>query len=212
MARIQRGPTPASPPQSKSRTPAAPHPPFAPNPPLSSAAFLDQSFWSSENSRFLQFAERQRRILWPSGTTSGEEYVQTAAHLLIEGVRHCPIHITRVNCVLKIICSLILNDRDRAGNRITQSLTGVAEQEGESKLVDAGEEAIIALELVRVFQGDIPPQYRTYVYVLASGECVTAEDRARAMGVTVRKIRSLDKAVRRLRSLWKGSPPPEKKK
>jgi hypothetical protein len=74
------------------------------------------------------------------------------------------------------------------------------------------DEELEASQLAQKFLHVVPERYRRYVRLLMTGRYPTAEDRAKAMGVTVARIRQLDKAVRRLRSQWEGREPPVKKR
>lgn len=165
--------------------------------------FLDAEFWAKNSSRFLAFALRclshGRR---PAGAEA-MDFVTQAAMLILDGTRRCPERVPPVIFVLGVIRSLVSHAGETAENRtIHESI------DDRNATVDAVHEEVEANDLARKFLEAVPPRYRDYVVLLMSGQHATAEERARAMGVSVDRIRQLDKAVRRLRSQWEGSEPP----
>lgn len=183
------------------------------------ADFRDEQFWTSQTPRFLSFARALIvRHRWrgsyadaPAGGEEAQDYVMRAAALIFEGQRRCPSDIDSVRFVLGVIRSLITHDAERVENRQLHAFVSddrtVADQ---GELVDHKstmfDELFTADDLARDFVSTLPDEYKPYVELLISGACDTAAECAERLGVRVADIRSMDKAIRRRRRAWKGTP------
>jgi DNA-directed RNA polymerase specialized sigma24 family protein len=180
--------------------------------------FRSPVFWERETPRFKAFAQylllkyrfRGRRGLPPGGDEAGD-YVVRAVILIFDGVRHCSGEVSSVSFVFGVIASLILNDSRRLEARTPHSfITTSASDEGEigedAVAVSSSEEEIIARDLTVEFIRRLPEALQRYVRLLAGGGPQSSQDCATALGVSIDEIRNMNKRLRRLRPLWKGTP------
>src|SRR5439155_12546572 len=103
------------------------------------------------------------------------------------------------------------HDAEKVENRLLYADVGDDEDsKGEESFVDnrvSVEEALTAADLARDFVQSLPDAYRPYVELLISGECASAAECAERLNIPIAKIRVMDKAIRRRRRTWKGTPP-----
>jgi hypothetical protein len=185
--------------------------------------FRDEEFWKRHMRRFylaaVGFLKRRFRGR-PPASIDAWDVLSSAVSQILSGARHCPEDLDPVVFVLGVIKSVASHSGDPAEFRMAHhSISAVPDEGGnlesaESQLagrstVASLEEKIEARELVQDFLRIVPERYRGYVRLLVSRQYRTAADRAKAMGLSVAEVRNLDKAVRRLRPLWKGMPIPE---
>jgi hypothetical protein len=220
-----------SPPVSKPFPPKTTSPvaakPF--DPALLHADFQNLEWWTRQTPRFAAYASWKIACrTWrgnvgdlPPGAAEGKDYAQKAAELIFSGARPLPAGVKTVPFVLMIIRSLIAHDFDRPENRHSHSyLTTASDDAASTSTTDEAsvsdpapgtEEIFAAQELLVEFMRPLPLEYKLYVEMLVSEMYPTAADRAKALGVSIQKIRLMDRVIRRLRPAWKGMPPPKKK-
>jgi hypothetical protein len=229
MANERRDFSPPPPPDTPSSITASEitSPPF--DPALLPEQFISDAWWRGESPRLEGFAAFQiGRHIWrnhsgeaPGGAPQAADYVQRAAEAILSGRRRYRKGVPPIAFVFMVIHSFVTNDAQLIENRQDHRFLTSAPEKGveidESLIPDRidvpnPEELYAAQELVDEFVRGLPLEYRMYVEILISGLYPTAEDRARRLGVQVSKIRNMDKVIRRMRSTWKGSPPPKKEK
>jgi len=189
------------------------------------AEFRDERFWTKNTARFLSYANNLiSRRRWrgsygasPAGGEEPHDYIMRTVELIFEGRRRCPPDLDPVRFVFGVIRSLVAHDADNLENRQLHAQVAVDDSENtavidESGLADdrsaAADELLTASDLARDFVDALPEQYRAYVELLISGLYSSAAEYAEQLGITVADIRLMDKAIRRRRGLWKGSPAP----
>lgn len=194
------------------------------DPALLPEEFRSESWWHFHSPRFQRFAAHQiscrpcRGGELPAGAPEADDFVQRAAEAIFSGDRRYREGVSPVAFVFMVILSFISNDAQLAENRMEHCFLAAGPDDGvkidESLIIERDvpgpEETYAAKELVDDFVRDLPLEYRMYVEILISGLYPMAEDRARRLGVSVGKIRNMDRVIRRLRSTWKGLPPPKK--
>lgn len=184
------------------------------------ADFRDGDFWSRETPRFLSYARALiLRHRWrgaygdiPPGGEEPQDYVMRAAALILEGQRRCPAEVGSVAFVMGVIRSLVAHDSEKPENRQMHASVSDGDSGEDRQIADRNaaefDELLTAGDLARDFVKALPEEYRPYVELLISGDCTGAAECAERLGVTVADIRSMDKAIRRRRRLWKGVPSP----
>lgn len=228
MANERRDSSSPSPPETPASITASEitSPPF--DPALLPEQFTSEDWWRSVSPRLEGFAALQIGFhTWrdhygeaPAGAPQAADYVQRAAEAILSGRRLYREGVPPIAFVFMVIHSFVTNDSQLVENRHDHRFLASVPEKGfeidESLIPDRidvpnPEEIYAAQELVDEFVRELPLEYKLYVEILISGLYPTAEDRARRLGVTVAKIRNMDKVIRRMRSQWKGSPPPPKK-
>lgn len=178
------------------------------------ADFRDGEFWTRETPRFLSYARALIvRHRWrgsygdaPAGGEEPQDYVMRAAALIFEGQRHCPPDVDSVRFVLGVIRSLITHDAEKPENRQPHSFVSDEKKTFVDHKSTTFDELLTANDLARDFVSTLPDEYKPYVELLISGACDSAAECAERLGVAVADIRSMDKAIRRRRRAWKGTP------
>ncbi|MEA2325933.1 MAG: hypothetical protein QOE68_892 [Thermoanaerobaculia bacterium] len=190
---------------------------------------LDDAFWDCNMPRLLAYANSAvRAAKWrgargelPAGANSPSDYVLEAATLVLRGDRQCPVDVSPVRFILVVIRTLIRRDRRERENRTSHEfITVLPKSDGSAggwekrmackPFIASADEMLAARELVEDFKEMLPDEYRSYVDVLACDAYPTRHDRADALGLPENEIRSMDKNIRKLRSLWKGIGPTRK--
>lgn len=183
------------------------NPPAEPDDYYAPQEFMDEEFWERNFRKFTVLARRRIAALpWYrvfSGRASGglepADYVLEAAELLMSGRRRCRKKYTREAAVAGILDSLISHHSGDVENSFAHTLLSATDRSGEQ----ADENVVLQDRLEKFKAGFADEKQRHYIDLIAKGECDSAEDAARVLGVPVSTVRNIVKVVRRRRDQWR---------
>jgi hypothetical protein len=179
------------------------------------APLLETVDWADLSKRLIAYARYPlaRVISARKAGNDPQDYAQRAIELLLEGTRR--YRASESGSLFKFLCSvidsLVSHDAEKVLRQVKNAGTEVSigssdnedastNQVSEEQLGEASfEPELVAFERFEKFAGDLKPRLAAYTRLRVKECHSTAEEYARALGLTVKDIRNMDRQLTRKR-------------
>lgn len=167
--------------------------------------------WNETPRRLIAYSGRSLSSFYRFSLGRPEDYAQEAIKLVLAETRHLPADKPVFHGLCGVVDSLIVHDFEKTQRRGPQIPIGTLPDDQEStgiseeRLASGGDDGVATLELhehLQHFLDLLEPELRVYALARIADEEKTAEEHARALGVSVPDIRNLQKRLVRRREQW----------